>query len=77
VGGEKLESKRNEVDMHKQDGFLGKGEKEAVEKRKQTMSDAGSRARKQQRGKGIRGKEDRRTCDEKWRKVPAQPQQID
>jgi hypothetical protein len=55
AGGEKPESKTKGEDKHKHGVFLGKGKEQAVEKRKRSVSDAGSRATKQQRGEGEGG----------------------
>jgi hypothetical protein len=53
--GEELETQRNKEAKHKQGSFQGKGEVEAVEKRKRPLSEEGNEAQEQQHEEGENG----------------------
>ncbi len=55
AGGKTLKDKRQKETKHKQEGFHGKGKKEAVEKRKRHLSEGAGTAGKAQRGEGVGG----------------------
>ncbi len=55
AGGEKLSNKAKKEAKHNRGGLEGKGKEKAVEKRKCPVSEADSRARKQQRGEEVGG----------------------